>query len=205
MILFDGCSYTYGDELENPEKDAFPHLVARMGHRDGAKPRNYKSLGQCGKSNDGILRTTLDFCEKYPVSIAVIQFTKFSRREVMRDLKISKYWNIHPTNEDDLSIEYYKNIRTLNDDVANYHKNKFLLENYFKLKNIKYFFLNLQKMKFIRGYTPSSWFHMTSQEPVANMKQILGGTRWHPENYVTGHPNKRGHELIAKCVYENIF
>ena len=45
MILFDGCSYTYGDELENPEKDAFPHLVARMGLKDGAEPRKYKSLG----------------------------------------------------------------------------------------------------------------------------------------------------------------
>ena len=205
MILFDGCSYTYGDELENPEKDAFPHLVARMGHGDGAKPRNYKSLGECGKSNDGILRTTLSFCEKNPVSIAVIQFTKFSRREVMRDWSIDKYLNLHPKNEDEFSRDYYKNVHTLNDDVANYHKNKFLLENYFNKKNIRYFFLNLQKMGMIRGYTPSSWSYMASKEPVINMKEILGGMAHKPENYVIGHPNKRGHELIAKCVYENIF
>ena len=205
MILFDGCSYTYGDELENPEKDAYPHLVARMGLMEGAKPRTYKNIGACGKSNDGILRTTLDFCEKYPVSIAVIQFTKFSRREVMRDWSIDKYLNLHPQNEDEVSRDYYKNVHTLNDDVANYHKNKFLLENYFNKKNIRYFFLNLQKMGMIRGYTPSSWFHMASKEPVVNMKEILGGHVRHPEYYITGHPNKRGHELIAKCVYENIF
>ena len=205
MILFDGCSFTYGDELENPEKDAFPHLVARMGLKDGAEPRKYKSLGECGKSNDGILRTTLEYCEKVPVSIVVIQFTKFSRREVMRQWKINRYWNIHPKNSDDLTRDYYKNVQTLNDDVANYHKNKFLLENYFKRKKIKYFFLNLQKMGRIKGYTPSSWYYMASQEPVVNMKEILGGMRWHPENYVTGHPNKRGHELIAQRIYENIF
>ena len=205
MILFDGCSYTYGDELENPEKDAYPHLVARMGLMEGAAPRSYISIGECGKSNDGILRTTLEFCEKNPVSIAVIQFTKISRREVMRPWRINKYWNVHPNNEDDLSIEYYKNIQTLNDDVANYHKNKFLLENYFNKKNIRYFFLNLEKRKFMRGYTPSSWSHMVNKEPVIHIKDILGGQRWHPENYVTGHPNKRGHEIIAKCVYENIF
>jgi len=205
MILFDGCSYTYGDELENPEKDAFPHLVARMGLMEGAAPRSYISIGACGKSNDGILRTTLEFCENNPVSIAVIQFTKISRREVMRDLEISKYLNIHPNNEDDLSIEYYKNIQTSNDDVANYHKNKFLLENYFNKKNIRYFFLNLEKRKFMRGYTPSSWFHMVNKEPVIHMKDILGGMARQSENYVTGHPNKRGHELIAQCVYENIF
>ena len=204
MILFDGCSYTYGDELENPEKDAFPHLVARMGLMDGAAPRSYISIGTCGKSNDGILRNTLDFCEKYPVSIAVIQFTIFSRREVKK-YGVNEYFHITAENNDEGSLEYYKHFQNVDDDVANYHKNKFLLENYFNKKNIRYFFLNLEKRKFMKGYTPSSWSHMVNKEPVITMKDILGGKRWHPENYVTGHPNKQGHELIAKCVYENIF
>lgn len=204
MILFDGCSYTYGDELENPEKDAFPHLVARMGLMDGAAPRSYMSIGTCGKSNDGILRNTLDFCEKYPVSIAVIQFTIFSRREVKK-YGVNEYFHITAENNDEGSLEYYKHFQNVDDDVANYHKNKFLLENYFNKKNIRYFFLNLEKRKFMKGYTPSSWSHMVNKEPVITMKDILGGKRWHPENYVTGHPNKQGHELIAKCVYENIF
>jgi len=91
MILFDGCSFTFGDELENPEKDAFPHLVSRMGLSDGAKPRIYKSIGECGKSNDGILRTTINFCENNPVTLAVIQFTNFSRREVMNSGKDSYF------------------------------------------------------------------------------------------------------------------
>ena len=85
MILFDGCSYTYGDELENPEKDAFPHLVARMGHGDGAKPRNYKSLGECGKSNDGILRTTLSFCEKNPMYF----YTSFTTRSMVIPISLN--------------------------------------------------------------------------------------------------------------------
>mgnify|MGYP001491742141 CR=1 FL=1 len=204
MILFDGCSYTYGDELENPEKDAFPHLVARMGLMDGEKPRNYKSLGACGKSNDGILRTTLEFCQNNPVTLAIIQFTIFSRREVM-NMGNDSYFFINAENRDERSIEYYKHFQNKNDDVANYHKNKFLLENYFKKRNIKYFFLNLQKMKFVEGYIPSSWCHLADKSPVSNMKTILGGRRWHPENYVTGHPNKRGHQLIAQHIYENIY
>lgn len=201
MILFDGCSFTYGDELENPEKDAFPHLVARMGLMEGAKPRTYKNIGACGKSNDGILRTTLEFCENNPVSIAVIQFTKISRREVKK-YGVNQYFHITAENNDEGSLEYYKHFQNVDDDVANYHKNKFLLENYFNKKNIRYFFLNLEKRKLMRGYTPSSWSHMVNKEPVINMKAILGGMS---ENYLTGHPNKRGHELIAKCVYENIF
>ena len=204
MILFDGCSFTYGDELENPEKDAFPHLVARMGLMEGAKPRNYRSIGTCGKSNDGILRTTLEFCENNPVSLAIIQFTLFSRREVMKTGS-KNYFHITVENNDEGTLEYYKHLQNRNDDVANYHKNKFILENYFKKRNIRYFFLNLQKMKKIEGYTPSSWYHLADKSPVSNMKEILGGKRWHPENYVTGHPNKRGHQLIAKHIHENIF
>tara|TARA_B100000427_G_scaffold159184_1_gene132198 strand:- start:7013 stop:7627 length:615 start_codon:yes stop_codon:yes gene_type:complete len=204
MILFDGCSFTFGDELENPEKDAFPHLVARMGLMDGAKPRLYTSIGECGKSNDGILRTTINFCENNPVTLAIIQFTNFSRREVMNSGK-DTYFRINAENPDEGSLEYFKHFQNKNDDVANYHKNKFLLESYFKKRNIRYFFLNLQKMKLVEGYTPSSWYHLADKSPVSNMKTILGGKRWHPENYVTGHPNKRGHQLIAQHIYENIF
>ena len=112
MILFDGCSYTFGGELENPEKDAFPHLISRMGLMNGAKSRNYRSIAKCGKSNDGILRTTLDFCEKNPVSLAVIQFTVYSRREIF-DNKKNGYFFISAQNNDEGSVEYYKNLQNL--------------------------------------------------------------------------------------------
>ena len=204
MILFDGCSYTYGHELENPEKDAFPHLVARMGLMEGAKPRTYVTLGKNGKSNDGILRTTLDFCEKNPVSIAIIQFTIFSRRELLR-LGRNKYFHITAENNDEGSIEYYKHLQNVDDDVANFHKNKFILESYFKKRNIKYFFLSLQNMKKLGEYNPSSWYHLGDKEPVSNIRELLGGRTRHPEYYVTGHPNKRGHEVIAKHIHENIY
>ena len=72
MILFDGCSWTYGDELDNPEKDRFSTLIGK----------DHINLGKNGKSNDSILRTTLDHCENNKVDLAVIQFTKPSRTEI---------------------------------------------------------------------------------------------------------------------------
>ena len=204
MILFDGCSYTYGDELENPEKDAYPHLVARMGLMSEDIARDYVNLGQCGKSNDGILRTTLEFCEKNEVDIAVIQFTTFSRRELKR-IRTNKYFHITAENRDEGSLEYYKHLQNVDDDVANFHKNKFILENYFKNNNIRYYFLNLQNMNKLGFHNHSSWYDIGCKEPIINVRQILGPRRTHPENYVIGHPNKRGHELLAKHIYENIF
>ena len=204
MIFFDGCSYTFGDELENPEKDAFPHLVARMGLMREGITRDYVNLGQRGKSNDGILRTTLEFCEKNEVDIAVIQFTKFSRREIKKP-QSTGYFHLTATDNDERSLEYYKHLHNRDDDVANYHKNKFLLENYFKKRNISYFFLCLQKMHKVEGYTPSSWYHLVDKKPILNLRELLGGKRWHPENYLVGHPSKKGHRMIANNIYENIF
>ena len=204
MILFDGCSYTYGDELENPDKDAFPHLVARMGLMREGITRDYVNLGQCGKSNDGILRTTLEYCENNEVNIAVIQFTIFSRREVKR-YGVNKYFHITAENNDEGSLEYYKHFQNVDDDVANFYKNKFILESYFKKRNIRYFFLSLQNMKKLGFYNHSSWSHIGCKEPVFNIREMLGGKRRHPENYVISHPNKRGHQLIANHIYENIF
>ena len=201
MILFDGCSYTFGDELENPKKDAFPHVVARMG--DGIT-RDHVNLGECGKSNDGILRTTLEFCENNEVNIAVIQFTIFSRRELKR-IRTNKYFNITAENNDKGSLEYYKHLQNVDDDVANFHKNKFLLESYFQKRNIRCFFLCIQNMNNLGFYNHSSWCNMGCNEPIFNIREMLGGKRGHPENYSGGHPSIKGHQMIAKEVYKNIF
>lgn len=204
MILFDGCSYTFGGELENPEKDAFPHLVSRMGLMKGAKPRKYRSIAKCGKSNDGILRTTLDFCEKNPVSRAIIQFTVYSRREIFEERK-NGYFFISAQNNDEGSVEYYKNFQNVSDDVANFHKNRFILENYFQKRNIKYYFLELQRREDIVGYKPSSWYNLVSHSPITNFRDILGKMKYNEEKFIGGHPSKLGHELIARHLYENIF
>mgnify|MGYP001188510766 CR=1 FL=1 len=204
MILFDGCSFTYGDELENPEKDAYPHLVARMGLRDGAKPRIYRNIGECGKSNDGILRTTLEFCENNPVSSAIIQFTKFSRREIKKSHK-KTYFHVTAENRDEGSLEYYKNLQNDDDDVANFYKNKFLLENYFKKRNIRHFFFCIENLEKLGSYGHSSWYELSDKKPIMNTRKLLGRKRNNPLRYSGGHPSILGHQIIAKEIYENFF
>ena len=193
MILFDGCSWTWGDELENREETRFSSLIGQ----------DHVNLGQCGKSNDGILRTTLDFCEKNEVDIAVIQFTLISRREIMRETG-NKYYNITPHGKDDRSIEYYRNLRTRPDDCANYYKNKFILEQYFKNKGIRYYFVNLTKPKDALDFQNSTWYDISDKKSVVSLKSVIGRMRTHPEHYVISHPNEKGHELIAEHINENI-
>ena len=204
MILFDGCSYTYGDELENPEKEAFPHLVARMGLVGNTECREYVSLGECGKSNDGITRTTIKYCEKNKVDIAVIQFTIYSRREIYRNDK-NKWKFISCQYDDNISDAYYKIIQNKSDDLANFHKNKFILENYFKNNKIKYYFMGIQNPKFVLGAKKSEWYDMIDKEPVTWFRDVMGRRRTHRHHYLSGHPSKSGHKVLAEHICENIF
>jgi len=194
MILFDGCSYTYGDELENPEKERFSSLIGG----------EHVNLGECGKSNDGITRTTIAYCEKNQVDIAVIQFTIYSRREIYRNDR-NKWKFISCQHDDDISDAYYRIIQNKSDDLANFHKNKFILENYFKNNKIKYYFMGIENPKFTLGAKKSEWYDIIDKKPVTWLRNVMGRKKTHRHHYLNGHPSKLGHKVIAEHVCENIF
>ena len=209
MILFDGCSWTYGDELEDREKYRFSTLVA--------KEHNHINIAVNGKSNDSILRTTIDYCENNQVDFAVIQFTKPSRTEIRQSsrdaydyLSVGNIFKNGPRKT--LSKIYYEHLHNDNLHVANFHKNKFLLENYFKSKNIKYYFVTIKReiMKI-----ESSWYRIMDKKPITCLTDLIGTRIKNPENYCQGrykkddmrsggHPNELGHKIIADHISLNI-
>jgi len=200
MILFDGCSWTYGSELENREKERWSTLVANG--------EEHVNLSSEGKSNDGILRTTLEFCESNHVDTAVIQFTKYSRTEFRQEgaKKYITVMNGHIRNNSvykEISEIYFKHFHNKELHLENYCKNKFLLENYFKQKNIKYFFCT------IGGYTnwtgtqkdisknPSSWYRMMDKESILYLPDLIGLKKGR-------HPTAEEHKIIADHISLNI-
>ena len=189
MILFDGCSYTMGLELENT-KDRFSTLVSDYYNTE------HVNLAGGGKSNDGILRTTLEYCESHEVNFAVIQFTKYSRREIMDRKRY--YRRLTANSRERGTKEWFTKIATEEDNVANFYKNKFLLENYFANKHIPYFFLQLSSP--ITSPLTSSWEKM-SPTPVDCIYKILGGDELSGSPLFTSsdkpHPNVEGHRRIA--------
>lgn len=205
MILFDGCSWTWGDELENREKDRFSTLVSdHIG-------KNHVNISERGKSNDGILRTTIEYCENNTVDLAIIQFTKISRREIL-DSKGERYIRLNVGNRDDASVLYYENLSTNADDIANFYKNKFLLEYFFKTKDIPYYFVCLNRKKDLLYKTnPSSWQKMSDSKPVTSLFSVFGGNKYdgtpyfdYPHAERGGHPNIKGHQKIAEHILQNL-
>ena len=215
MMLFDGCSWTMGCELEGPDKD----LAKRERERwstlvsDHFKT-DHVNLGEGGKSNDGILRTTIEYCENHKIDFAVIQFTKNNRREILNCKKGviqpngNWYFRLIGSNTDRASLSYLKNLRSDDDDIANYYKNKFLLEFYFKVKKIPYFFMTLNRRKSMKIIgAPTSWQLMSDSKPVTCLYNLLQGDL---SNYYYripqkgGHPSEKGHRKIADFIIENV-
>ena len=214
MILFDGCSWTWGAELEDRERHRFSQLLSEKTNMD------HVNIGYRTKSNNAILRTTLEYCENNTVDIAIIQFTCTSRTEIRvpkRDSYISLTVGsvLRGGYGQDISRKYYEHIHNDNEEISNFHKNKFLLEYYFKSKNIPYFFVNIDRPNTdLDGVVTSSWGKMMDQKPVKSLLDLLGTRFTHPHHYAQGrlklsdkkprgHPNILGHKIIAEYIYDN--
>ena len=210
MMLFDGCSWTYGSELEGPDEDhdkrkkeRWSNLVSNHFESD------HVNLGEGGKSNDGILRTTIEYCENHKVDFAVIQFTKNNRREILTPRKgKNKYRRVLGSSTDEVNQYYLKHLSTDDDDIANYYKNKFLLEFYFKVKKIPYFFIQLNRRKSMemKG-APTSWQLMCDSKPVTCLYNLLQGDLsyyYYRAPQIGGHPNSKGHRKIADYIIKNL-
>lgn len=209
-ILFNGCSYTWGDELENRIQDRFSTLVA-----DHYKAEHC-NLSDCGRSNDAITRTTMQwFADGNTTDLAIIQWSIVSRFEGYDQL--NKHY-IHVTVDkrgkwDTFYRQYYYN--QLGIDCL--FKNYYLLEQYFIKNNIKYFFMfhdcwdeSIEKTDTVwKNYIIKNDFHYlrgchyhNTILKNKNVKNPLSDDIHFKGNH--GHPNELGHRAIADYIIKEI-
>ena len=95
MIVFNGCSFTYGDELpgsRNPdgfEHDTHAEHTYAYKLADMLGGMNYVNLAQNGSSNDKIFRRTMLhlYTTKRPIDLLVVQWSSFGRFELVEPKK----------------------------------------------------------------------------------------------------------------------
>lgn len=164
-LLFNGCSYTQGSELEGINKDyeyrnrhRYSHIISeRLG-------KTYDNISVGGGSNDRIVRETLHwFNAGNTCDLAIIQWTEITRIEYM-----SAYAE-HPVNfnpefvvtqwkgwgndipkikkdheETKLAHEhFYKYYYNSSLGIHNFYKNLYILEQFFEKNNINYYMIKL--------------------------------------------------------------
>lgn len=100
IILYNGDSFTYGDELEgsrNTKGEDYHHhhtYAYKLSHMLGKK---YVNLAANGSSNTKIFRTTLDFLQKddRDIDLLVITWSSWGRFEICEPFRLESDKNIN--------------------------------------------------------------------------------------------------------------
>ena len=207
-IFFNGCSITWGDELEEKEDQRYSTLI---GHQLDADVVN---IAQAGVSNDWIVEKTISWFSDHNADLAIIQFTEPSRwiwydpndRERRICIQKSKNLSDHPE-EYRASRDYYKSIYSDLMGIQNRWKNQYILETFFKFKKIPYIFVD---MKSHHHYEKQdcNWKRLCAQQETLNLmwnRSILESHSKHSDRYApNGHPSAKGHQRIAKYLIDMI-
>jgi hypothetical protein len=208
-IYFNGCSWTYGCELDNPQQERFSKLIC---DHFGAEETN---LAVQGGSNDKIVRELLTQTDITQYDLGVIQMTHPSRTEFyskrcwisMNIGQNYRSWNLKETEKNFLSCfswwnwgektemdimknawkEYYMHIVT---DEFLYNKeliHNLTIRNHFKSKNIPLVLLTINHKTNIPEHFDIS---LVNNKPYS----LAPG----------GHPNKEGHHMIFQEIVNYI-
>ena len=192
-IYFDGCSWTYGAELENPEEERFSKVLC---NELGAEEYNI-AIG--GGSNDRIVRNLL--VEEHNIEdydLAVIQMTYPVRTEFFYD---NEWIRVNPKNNynkwlhgEDGNIERIGEKFKHHADFWKYYYMHVTNEKYFETQEkIHYHTIrNSCKIPLVL-VTINRWtklpFDLQLNDGTRNMKHKMG------------HPTKELHKHFAKEIY----
>ena len=199
-IVFAGCSFTWGDELENPEEERFSRLVC---NRLGAEEYN---VSRNGYSNDLLLHKFLKFsttCGK--PDIAVIQWTALSRWQMWDDSRND--WEILCTKKKYQlklnAVRYYRHVYTDHHGIENYWKNVYLAEQYCKDNDIKLIMMDMSRKKPTVDYVSPYQCLVKSEIPFIQKGIVpcpypkYKTPEWY-EYWMEGyHPSPKGDQMIA--------
>lgn len=193
-IVFAGCSFTWGDELENPEEERYSRLVC---NKLGAKEVN---VSRCGWSNDLILH---NFLKRPKPDVAVIQWTQISRWQMWDDsqddwetLNINKKYNLQWN-----AVRYYRHVYTDQHGIENYWKNVYLVEQYCKDNDIKLIMMNMNDKKPTVDYM--SPYQCLCKSKIPSIQRGIipvpkhKTSEWYEYWMEYFHPSPKGHQMIA--------
>lgn len=226
-LFFTGCSFTYGEDLKNPERDAWPALVAR--------DQPFTNTAVRGGANDRMV---------YQVIKNIDQFDKF----YIAWTEINRFTRYNTDNHKE--VKFTTNSRIVTHEYVNYAKLHYtffssnlynfklwlqqiiLLQSYLEKKNKKYVMINMCHNKisdcvFVKSWQPAAKsfleidhlddHHLAAeyQEIQAlakdiNLDKFLGWGTWAMTDLLkeypvgaTQHLLEDGHRAIAQYILQN--
>lgn len=131
MLVTNGCSFVWGDELDGYETNEHHHLTFahQLAERIGVE---YKNLATCGACNNKIFRDTIDYIRKHEnITHMVIIWSAWQRDEVSES---------HPPEyEDNMKIQRWQCQTQISPSRLHFTHKKLsdVLEPYYKAMNVE--------------------------------------------------------------------
>jgi len=187
-LYFSGCSWTYGQELEDRERSRFSTLVGE--HFNAEVINNSKK----GSSIQRMLRTTYELCNPKEVDAAILQFTMPARTECFVDglhwkTRDSSFINLYPKCRPDNLSSYL--LPDYWEYIQSYYKTAYTEE--YGLTQEYIVFQALQDY-FARCHVPVVTMTLNSESPLPFDIFLR------KENLPLAprtHPTEEGHKIIA--------
>ena len=191
-LLCNGCSFTFGDELEEDEQTYAEILGA-------------ENIAKCAASNDSISRRTLMHLKDHDVDQVIMQWTYKNRREHFYDSGMVE-GIIPQIYKDGRAITkpkskiFYTEFQNSRLDSENMWKNILLVDSYCRSRNIKVIHWSVEE----RGWKDGdSYYYDMTDFKLHRLKKIIGkgfwgnGENWRPR----GHLSQLGHKRVADYLY----
>lgn len=202
-IVSAGCSFTFGEELVNPQIESWPYVVSQ---NLGVGCVN---LGWPGASNEHIVNCVIDYCSNNDISntFFTVMWTHFSRQLFCRSENYKFIRNISIT----WPAEYDRDLKTLL--FTKYYNEDFLfkktlmqiilLQNFFHANNCPYIMCTSM------GHSAPDVIHDDLQ-PLINMIDKTKYKGFLKDSFDTlttpayrspkGHPNAMAHKEMADII-----
>lgn len=210
QLLTVGDSFTYGDELEDVYQ-AWPYRLADLLNHE------VHNLGLSGSSNDSIVRRTIDELSNNQYDLLVIGWTSPGRIEWKDQIGIpyniwpghpvkSKFVDDHPWRED--LINFVSRHHTAEYLYQRYLLQVLFLQSYCQCNKIDYLMMDIMQVNYYRSTGREQHDKLESQ---INQERFVGWNKFGMRELTKelprgpgGHPLEKGHQKIAKTIYEHI-
>jgi phage anti-repressor protein len=209
MLYTVGDSFTYGQELPNPEQQAWPVLLAdRLGYR-------LINDGRPGVGNEYIVKQTIKAVAKYKPELVVVAWTSCGRQEHADEWGAYDIWPGCSSRvfDEDPKLQYRKELIkyiTVNNNAEHEYRRwlrqVILLQSFLQNHGIDYIMCNVfdNQHRFGKHYRDNQGYY-----ELIDHTKFVG---WPNDGFVEwaygtphgpgGHPLEQGHKQIAEKIYE---
>ncbi len=211
MLLYTvGDSFTYGDELPDPQTQAWPVLLAkRLGYE-------LYNRGHSGVGNNYIVKSVIKDIPRVQPDLVIVAWTSCGRMEFSDESDDPVYdiwpycqrrWHT-PLPYRDTLIKYISHYNNPMHQYRNWLRSVIMLQDYLKLRNINYRFASA----FDNQRLSQEYLHLSRE--YADQIDVDGFVGW-PDNGMVewasaypfapgGHPLEQGHGAIAEKIFSSL-